>query len=757
MKAYRSASIVLLAILSIVYFRVLNPNWGKGNYGVISYDDYGYYLYLPATFIYNDIQLKDEKWINDLQEKYRPSYAFYQAHKRGNGSRVIQYTMGMSMMYSPAFFLSHIYSNLDSNYPADGLSTPYQIGLLAYSFIWLAIGLVFLRRFLLFYFSDKITALLLLTLIAGTNYFQIAINNTTSPHIYLFTNYSILLYFTHLWYRDHKRIHLVIVSIFFGITVLSRPNELLFLVVLLLWGITKKEELKDRFALFAEHKKDLLIGSAIVIGIGLLQVIYWLALTKKVVHDSYIFENFKLTDPYLIEYLFSYKKGWLLYTPIAFLFFISYYFLYKKEKRLFYPFLLFGLVNIWILSSWDCWWYADSFSQRSIVQTYPMYLFPLGFLYSSVYQKIRIPAVALSLFLLACMSLNLFQTWQQRKGIIHTLRMNKEYYWEVFGTTKYDPSKLHLLEYPRGKTKLPDSRPELNSMIHYTSFEAEKVADNSSLDSIAHDGLLILNKERNAGEMIVNTFESLKVGIDIYYVMNLRFKLEGDYWDHPFSVVTEVKDHRDNKVYGWGGANSNQMDPTQFKKTGDWYELQAAYVPPYYRSEKDTIYTYLKYWGEGQIYFDDFSIQILGDSTDLRPDHTTYIQNYNNLKQGLWKTDWKWIVNNNYEKVFASNPYSSTLVLNELDKLSFKKLNFKVHLLNRKSDKTYLVVKVEKAGELLAYENIYIPPSIEWQSIDYSYKLLANYPEGSELKFYVWNESGEEAFINYLKCDYSNR
>lgn len=96
----------------------------RGNYGVIDWDNFGYYMSLPATFIYGDLKLKDNVWVKEAQRKYGLSSNYYQAHGIENGNHIVQYTAGMAFLYSRAFFASHLAATW-SSYPADGLSQPH--------------------------------------------------------------------------------------------------------------------------------------------------------------------------------------------------------------------------------------------------------------------------------------------------------------------------------------------------------------------------------------------------------------------------------------------------------------------------------------------------------------------------------------------------------------------------------------------------------------------------------------------------------
>jgi hypothetical protein len=107
------ATIIVYAFLAIVKF--------PGN--IISWDVFGYYLYLPFSFIYDDIELKNEQRVWDIINTYHNTATFYQSMKLENGVHIMKYSMGMAVLYAPFFFIGHIMA-VFTNYPADGFSIP---------------------------------------------------------------------------------------------------------------------------------------------------------------------------------------------------------------------------------------------------------------------------------------------------------------------------------------------------------------------------------------------------------------------------------------------------------------------------------------------------------------------------------------------------------------------------------------------------------------------------------------------------------
>ena len=75
----------------------------------IAWDVSGYYLYLPAVFIYDD--LRELKFLPDIIEKYKPSIAPDQAFAYGETAEgqpryVMKYSAGMALLYLPFFLLA---------------------------------------------------------------------------------------------------------------------------------------------------------------------------------------------------------------------------------------------------------------------------------------------------------------------------------------------------------------------------------------------------------------------------------------------------------------------------------------------------------------------------------------------------------------------------------------------------------------------------------------------------------------------------
>ncbi|HXC06098.1 MAG TPA: hypothetical protein VNZ86_15180 [Bacteroidia bacterium] len=437
------------------FFLCLLLVWGKCNHDFkfktthsITWDVYGYYLYLPSTLIYQDPGLEKTEWLDRTQHLYSPSPYIYQ-YSSGQGNRKVNtYPMGLAICYAPGFLVAHAIAKT-GGFPADGFSAPYQWALVISSMLFFCLGVLLLRRLLLTLFSDSLTAVLIALVCLGSNYFFEAGLDSTMPHNYMFVLNCLLLLFTSRWHETFRIRYALFLGIILGVATISRPTELIWLLVPLCWGVYDKQTLVAKLHLLRTHYIHILVFALALILTGSPQLIYWKWCTGHWFSFNHN-ERFAFTEPYTWDFLFSYKKGWLLYTPLMVFALLGFYSLYRNRRELFYPFLLFIIVNVYVLSSWECWWYASSFSQRPMVESYPLLAIPLGFLIAAVWKRgglIR----GLTMFLLfATLVLNLFQTWQAAVSILDMQRMTKAYYWKIFGKTQVkEEDRNTLLEVDR--------------------------------------------------------------------------------------------------------------------------------------------------------------------------------------------------------------------------------------------------------------------------------------------------------------------
>jgi hypothetical protein len=120
-----------------------------------------------------------------------------------------------------------------------------------------------------------------------------------------------------------------------GWVTICRPTEILWILVPLLWNVYDKQSLLAKFQLLKSKISHLVLLIFAMVAIGSLQMIYWKYCTGHWFAYNH-YEKPTFLDPYTLLFLFSYKKGWLLYTPLMIVAILGFYFLYKQNKKIFF-------------------------------------------------------------------------------------------------------------------------------------------------------------------------------------------------------------------------------------------------------------------------------------------------------------------------------------------------------------------------------------------------------------------------------------
>jgi|AntRauTorckE6833_2_1112554.scaffolds.fasta_scaffold00227_12 hypothetical protein len=425
-KLYSYYSYVVIFLVTAAFILV-NYNYYNGHTEkIVQYDIKSYYSYLPATFIYKDLTLDYTKENPRLFDKTWPVTL-------PNGNRLIITSYGMSLMYSPFFFIAHGYASLSDLFEADGYSMPYEIALVVSSVFFLLIGLIFLRKLLLRYYNEWITALVLLLIAAGTNLAFFVTYRAAMPHSFSFALITFFVYYVIKWYEHPSQKGVMFLGFLFGLIVLIRPSNILVLLFFILWDVSSWQEVKTRLLFFIKRFDYVLLMLAMFLIIWMPQFFYWNLVTDHWIFYSYGAkgDTFHFNNPQIWNILFSYKKSWFLYTPIMFFAFIGIFFLLYRFKKAFWAILIFVLANIFLQASWWSWWFGGGFGIRAFIDSYGIMAIPLASLIQAASER-TIPKYTITIILLVLAWYNTFQIRQFNNNAIHFWWNSKEAYWENF-------------------------------------------------------------------------------------------------------------------------------------------------------------------------------------------------------------------------------------------------------------------------------------------------------------------------------------
>lgn len=509
---------LLVIIVVLILFSdgfVKKKAWKEGR-ATIRSDVNLYYNYLPAVFIHDDITL------NYYQQN--PELRNYDwTHLLDNGNKIIKMTYGLSVLYSPFFFIADIYAN-NTEHKANGYSAPYHFSISLCAIFYFILALILLRKLLLMFFNDKVVALSILVVTAGTNLFYYTVFEPGMPHVFNFFLITSFLYLTIRWHKKPGWLYTFLLGISGGLIVLIRPTNALIVLFFLLYGIHHKNDIKNRFQFYQKHWLKLLLIIILSIAFWIPQMYYWKVITGQWIFFSYANdEGFFFNNPQIMNILFSYKKGWLVYTPVMAIALAGIPLLWKKRRKLFWPVLTFIVVMIYVLSSWWNWWYGGGFGLRSFIDHYGLLAIPFAAISSYFFKKkgVKKYVYLTVVFILICF--NLFQTSQYRHNAIHWDGMNKEAYWETFLKRKPTQRFHQLLTKPdRQKAKqgiyreIPyNSKKEEKRKALYQEYKTRLKNDSLFMDSIKSEPI-------NSSEINQKIDDYISNHINDYIIQNKK-------------------------------------------------------------------------------------------------------------------------------------------------------------------------------------------------------------------------------------------
>ncbi|MBX2972525.1 MAG: hypothetical protein KF797_05440 [Flavobacteriales bacterium] len=409
---------------------------------VIEYDVHGYYGFLPALFILDDIRLEKSDY------KMGDDYYWFWVNTTPDGRHFIKYPVGMAFLYAPFFFAGHAIALL-TDAPATGFSPPYKVMLQLAGLVYLVLGLLLTRATLRrLGFTEHVVALALLALGLGTNVFAYATQSGTMPHVHGFFLVAAFMLMCLRWWEHGTWRNTLLLGAILGMLVLVRPTNAVVLLFLPLVGIARPADVPTRIDSIIQRLPQLLAMALAALLVWLPQSLYWWTVLGTPIFYSYQDEGFFFGHPHLLDGLFGFRKGWLLYTPMMAFAVAGLFAMRGRERPLLLGIAAVLVIHTYITLSWWCWWYGGSFGQRAMIEIYALLAIPLA---AAIRWLLARPFAvrATGLTVGACLVLlNLFQTYQVELGVLHYDAMTGPAYVKQFGRLTPAPGWEELLDYP---------------------------------------------------------------------------------------------------------------------------------------------------------------------------------------------------------------------------------------------------------------------------------------------------------------------
>jgi len=261
---------------------------------------------------------------------------------------------------------------------------------------------------------------------------------------------SLFIWLLQKWLKTPTVVASLILGLLTGLIILVRPSNILIIVLFLLWDIFSFKDLVARLRFIIKNIPKVILMVLMSFLIWIPQFLYWKYIVGTYLYFSYgDGVAFFWDDPQIFNILFSYRKGWLLYTPMMLLSIIGLIFLKKYNRKSIIPVSLTLIIYIYVLSCWCFWWFGGGFGSRGFIDIYGLLSIPLAAIVSFFFfNKRTILKISFFVIFLLLIVHNLFETAQYRNGAIHFANMTKEAYWKTFGKLKPEGNFYDLLKEP---------------------------------------------------------------------------------------------------------------------------------------------------------------------------------------------------------------------------------------------------------------------------------------------------------------------
>lgn len=416
-----AVSAILLLIIST------NLNWHKETWKtVLTSDARGYYAYLPAVFVYHDLNFQ---FFEEIENgKYKDELIYYDYRANHKGIPINKYFSGTAICELPFFLIADFLSE-PLGYERDGYSKIYMICMTFPAVLYVWLGMLWCNALMRKYEVHALHRVIaLLAIVFGTNLFLYTVHEPGMSHVYSFAIVSGFLLTMKRWFISGDRKNLLLGALALGLIVLIRPvNGLIILALPFLAG--SLSNLKASLLGLIQKWKITMVAALLFAAIAAIQpLIYYISARTFWIY-SYGSEGFNFTDPHILDFLISYKKGFFLYAPITLIAIVSSMIWWKRGAFERYSLLGFLLAIVYMLASWWNWWYGGSFGARPMIEYLPFFalMLALGLKEMSIWAK-RITFV----LIFASVALCQIQSFQYRYFIIHWEDTDKDAYWDVF-------------------------------------------------------------------------------------------------------------------------------------------------------------------------------------------------------------------------------------------------------------------------------------------------------------------------------------
>ncbi len=362
-----------------------------------AYDGLGYYQWLPGNLVEHRID-----WM-------------YWCYKIAPDRAISLFTLGVACLELPFFLVSQWITWL-FDYPNDGFSPPNAIAMMLSASVYAGAGAVLAFK-LARRFSTEASALLaVLVLFASTNLFYYCTREPLMSHVYSFFLIALFCWCGLRVIDGPRPVHVFAFILSGSLVVLVRQVNVFTFIFPLWMAVSSPGGLRGMFKNLGGHRLALGLGILAALVPWLLQMMYWYHLTGSIWVNGYAlkgehFEWDKMVPGLLV---FGPRNGWLVYSPVLIVPMILLFVYAWRNTPPARPILLIVMLTVLIYSAWWCWWMGGSYGHRAMVDLYALLAIPLAWFFRSVFRRSWATRIAIALFLIVCIRLNieLMEPWR---------------------------------------------------------------------------------------------------------------------------------------------------------------------------------------------------------------------------------------------------------------------------------------------------------------------------------------------------------
>ena len=592
--------------------------WGYGlKYPTFYGDSLGYYLYLPATFIYHNPKALNEfpkdKVIDPFIRNYGHEMEETKEQRTSKGYILDQYTYGIAFMEMPFFLIAHAYEKVNG-LPATGYSDTYKYLIKISALFYSMLGLLLIYKILKNYFSSTISLLGIATIFVGTNLFWFTLFQAGMSHVPLFFLYALLMYLTIKVHERPVSFLFPAIGFIMGLITIIRPTDILCLLIPLLYNTYNRETLRKKTLFIKNNLQNMLfLITAFIIPI-IPQLIYWKAVTGSYIFYSYGNQSFDWLHPKIIEGLFYFSNGWLPYSPVM-IFSVIGILLYKHFRKWAWCIWLIIPLYIYIIYSWYCYRYINGLGSRPMIHLYPLLALPLAaFIQLVSQQKLIIKFLFASCFGFF-IAVNISYSMQKEKRVINTEESNMVFNFQML-------FRMNLRYNDLVVKNIGEKQPDTNKTTKLYTLACENYEDSVS-DHYVHDTVYgskyvyhMLPAEEYQQPFLI-TYNTKKIKGAKWFKCSGKFMYPSPppniYAKHLLVINIDDKLWKgceiENKIDNW---NNNVAKDIAFDyyKTDKWGYVYFYVKIPNNLKDGDLIKLFVWNLGKLDIYIDDLCLEL---------------------------------------------------------------------------------------------------------------------------------------------------